>query len=119
MPYKDLERKKEWERLHRPRRLARRRELRRTTTVPEETRPEGARNEQIGVGFLIPLVAGGTLAAYNPKLGMAVGGLTVAIAAVSKKGWRWWIVGIVLLVVALFSHFTDPNKRELRLAATN
>jgi hypothetical protein len=28
MPYKDLERKKEWERLHRPQRLARRRELR-------------------------------------------------------------------------------------------
>jgi hypothetical protein len=29
MPYKDLERKKEWEHLHRPQRLARRRELRR------------------------------------------------------------------------------------------
>jgi len=70
MPYKDLELKKEWERLHRPQRLARRQELRRL----EAAQPASARNEpstqQSGVGFLVPLLAGGALAAYSPKLGM-------------------------------------------------
>lgn len=65
MPYKDLERKKEWEQLHRP--------------DPTGTEPNFA-------GFLIPLVAGGALAAYNPKLGMAAGGGMLAIAAIFKKG---------------------------------
>jgi hypothetical protein len=41
MPYKDPERKKEWERLHRPERLARRREQRErqdgTIPAPEPT----------------------------------------------------------------------------------
>ncbi len=113
MPYKDLERKKEWERLHRPRRLARRQELHRIKAAQDEARPKVTRNEQIGAGFLILLVAGGTLAAFNPKLGMAVGGLTLAIAAVGKKGWQWWIVGIVVLIVALFSHHSNENAYEL------
>ena len=48
MPYKDIERKKEWERLHRPERLARRRELRRINAAQEEAQPErigNGRNE--------------------------------------------------------------------------
>lgn len=119
MPYKDLERKKEWERLHRPQRLARRQELRRIQAAQEEARPKVTGNEQIGAGFLIPLVAGGTLAAFNPKLGMAVGGITLAIAAVAKKGWQWWIVGIVVLIVALFSHYSDENADGLGSNTTN
>jgi cell division protein FtsW (lipid II flippase) len=113
MPYKDIERKKEWERLHQPQRLARRQELRRIKAEQGEARPEVTRNEQSAAGFLAPLVAGGILAACNPELGMAVGGLTLVIAAVGKKGWQWWIVGIVVLVVALFSYFSNENAEEL------
>jgi hypothetical protein len=38
MPYKDPEWKKEWERLHRPQRLARRRELRRIEVTQQAAR---------------------------------------------------------------------------------
>jgi len=89
MPYKDPERKKEWERLHRPERLARRRELRRSEATQPATRPDATTTEHNVATFLIPLVAGGALAAYNPKLGMAAGGGTLAIAAIFKKGWAW------------------------------
>lgn len=115
MPYKDPERKKEWERSHRPERLARRRELRNAaTTVP--TRPRATTSEHNVAGFLIPLVAGGALAAYNPKIGMAAGGGTLAVAAIFKKGWAWWLVGCVTLLVALFFYFADrdaPNAASL------
>jgi hypothetical protein len=40
MPYKDPERKKEWERLHRTERLARRRELRHAQAVEQTARTE-------------------------------------------------------------------------------
>lgn len=65
-------------------------------------------------GFLIPLIAGGALAAYNPKLGMGAGGLTLAIAAVFRKGWRWWVVGSVILAVALFFYWDNQTSEELR-----
>jgi hypothetical protein len=39
MPYKDAKRKTEWERLHRPQRLARRRELRRIEAARKEAQP--------------------------------------------------------------------------------
>src|SRR5216683_8080005 len=109
MPYKDLERKKEWERLHRPERLARRRELRRIEAAQQATRPEEPSTQHGGLGFLIPIVAGGALAAYDPKLGMGAGGLTLAIAAIYKKGWTWWIVGIVILAVALFFYWENQK----------
>jgi hypothetical protein len=112
MPYKDPEQKREWERLHRPQRLARRRELRRV----EAAQPESQRNEpstqQSGVGILVPLVAGGALAAYNPKLGMGASGLTLGIAAVYKKDWRWWIVGAVILALSLFFYWNNKNAAE-------
>ena len=49
MPYKDPERKKEWERLHRPERLARRRELRRTEATQPATRRDHDRAQRSGV----------------------------------------------------------------------
>jgi hypothetical protein len=109
MPYKDLERKKEWERLHRPERLARRRELRRITTAQQVTRPDASRTEHSIAGLVIPLVAGGALAAYSPKLGMAAGGTTLAIAGIFKKDWRWWVVGIVILAMALFFYWDNQT----------
>lgn len=114
MPYKDLERKKQWERLHRPERLARRRELRRITATQQMARPEVASTQSSGLGLLIPIVAGGALAAYEPRLGMGVGGATVAIAAIFKKGWTWWVVGIVILAVALFFYWDKQTSEELR-----
>ncbi len=109
MPYKDPERKKEWERLHRPQRLERRRELRRVHTGEQTTRPDVP---QVGGGFLLPLIAGGALAAYNPKIGMGAGGLTLVVAAVWKKNWAWWLVGCVTLLIALLFYFTDSTKTD-------
>jgi cell division protein FtsW (lipid II flippase) len=50
------------------------------------------------------------LAAASPELGMAFGGLTVIAAAIYKKGWQWWIVGIVVLISALFFYLDTQNK---------
>jgi len=110
MPYKDPERKKEWERLHRTERLARRRDLRRVEAPQRVARPEAPSAQHGGLGFLIPIVAGGALAAYSPELGIGTGGLTLAIAAIYKKNWRWWIVGGVVLAVALFFYW--ENQKE-------
>jgi hypothetical protein len=120
MPYKDLERKKEWERLHRPQRLARRRELRRIEAEkPEAEQPMAPGCHEIEMGFLVPLIAGGAIAATNPKLGFAVGGLALGIAVIGKKDWRWWVVGIVVLLVAIFSYFTNENADELGSTTSN
>jgi len=73
MPYKDLERKREWERLHRPQRLVRRRQLRSIAAGERVSRPKAPRVKQRGAAFLLPLVAGGALAAYNPRIGMGTG----------------------------------------------
>jgi hypothetical protein len=112
MPYKDQERKKEWERLHRPQRLERRRELRRVHSVEQPTRPRATHEASNGIGFLVPLIAGGALAAYNPKIGMGAGGLTLLVAAVWKKNWAWWLVGCVTLLIALLFYFTDNRKTD-------
>jgi hypothetical protein len=111
-PYKDPERKKEWERLHRRERLTRRRELRHGQALEQTTRPGVARESSGGVGFLVPLVAGGALAAWNPMLGMGAGSLTLVVAAVWKKNWAWWLVGCVTLFIALLFYFTNNEKTD-------
>src|SRR5271168_519732 len=112
MPYKNPERKKEWERVHRAERLTRRRELRWTQATEQATRPVATRESSGVVSFLVPLVAGGAVAAYSPKLGMGASGLTLAIAAVYKKDWRWWIVGVVSLALSLFFYWNEKNAAE-------
>jgi hypothetical protein len=113
MPYKNLERKKEWERLHRPQRLARRRELRRIAAAQQATRPGGATaKSSSAAAFLIPLAAGGALAAWNPKLGIGAGSLTLVVAAVWKKNWAWWLVGCVILFVALLFYLMNNEKTD-------
>ncbi|HEY6263977.1 MAG TPA: hypothetical protein VIW93_04175, partial [Candidatus Acidoferrum sp.] len=102
MSYKDPpERKKEWERLHRPQRLTRRRELRRAQAVEQTTQPIAHREASGGISLVVPLIAGGALAAYSPKLGMGACGLTLVVAAVWKKNWAWWLVECVTLFIAL------------------
>ena len=113
MPYKDLQRKREWERLHRPQRLARRRELRRTEAARKEAQPEAANATDGGGGFLwLPVAGGLALASYNPKLAMGAGGLTLLGAAFYKKDWRWWIVGILLLAFGLFFQWSNQSTKE-------
>jgi len=112
MPYKDPERKKEWERLHRAERLARRRQLRQIEAVEPQPQLTTAKVETGNSALLMPIVAGGALAAYDPKLGLAAGGLTLAFAAVFKKGWTWWLVGCVILMLGLFFYWNDQQDLE-------
>jgi hypothetical protein len=98
MPYSDLRRKQEWEQQHRTQRLARRRELRRIERTRLETvgaagMPEASNSTLVWA----PLVVGGALASYDPKLAIGAGGLTLLIAVIGKKGAAWWIVGAIIL----------------------
>ena len=102
MPYKDPERKRQWERLHRSGRLARRRELRQAEAAREAAQPDAARLQVGAGGLLFPLAAASALAVYNPKLAIGAGGLTLAAAAHYKKDWSWWIVGLLIMVIGLF-----------------
>ena len=65
-----------------------------------------------GAEFVLPLVAGGALAAYNPKLAMGAGGLTLAVAAIYKKGWTWWIVGVLIVALGFFFYWSDQNAEK-------
>jgi len=110
MPYKDPERKKEWERLHRTERLARRREQRQVRAVEQTARPRAV--GKASIGFVVPIIAGGALAAWNPTLGMGAGSLTLVVAAAWKKNWAWWLVGCVTLFIALLFYFTNNEKTD-------
>jgi cell division protein FtsW (lipid II flippase) len=109
MPYKDPARKKEWERFHRPERLARRRELREreVSNMPD---PEATLPTHDGVSAFLPLVGGFGLAAYQPKLAVGVGSLALIIAAAFKKGPMWWIFGAIVLVLGILFLWIDPEK---------
>ena len=113
MPYKDLQRKQQWEQQHRSQRLSRRRELRRIEAAQRESQPQELGVPDGGVGFFFPLVAGGALiAAYNSKLAIGAGGVTLLVAALYKKGWLWWIAGLVVLAVGLFFLWNDRRANE-------
>lgn len=113
MPYKDLERKKQWEQDHRSQRIARRRELRRIEAVQEEVQPGPPRAQDSTAGFLwLPVVGGVALASYNPKLAVGAGGLTLVAAAFYKKGSTWWIVGALILAVGLLFQWNNSKKRQ-------
>ena len=87
MPYKDPEVKGEWERQHSRQRLARRRELRRIEAARLEAEPEVPRASTGPTGLLLPLAAASALAAYNPKLAIGTGGLTLVVAAAYTGTW--------------------------------
>ena len=103
MPYKEPQRKREWEWRHRSQRLARRRELRQIEAARIEAQAEALTATDSGAAVLwLPVVGGVALASYNPKLAMGAGGLTLLGAAFYKKGWSWWIVGLLIVVIGLF-----------------
>jgi hypothetical protein len=112
MPYKDQERKREWEWRHRPQRLARRRELR-IEAAQKEAQTEAPKVMDSGAGFLwLPVAGGVALASYNPKVAMGAGGLTLLGAAFYKKGWSWWFVGALILAIGLFFEWNSRNVKE-------
>jgi hypothetical protein len=109
MPYRDPLRKSEWEQRHRAERVARRRELRRIKAAhqPSQQIPPP---KDYGPAFLLPVIAGGALAVYNPKLAVGAGGLTLIAAALYKKDWTWWVVGTLILALGVF--FNGTTKKE-------
>jgi hypothetical protein len=111
MPYKDREAKREWELKHRTERLARRRKLRRI----QAAKPTQHTTNLAGIGVLFfPVLASGALAGYNPKLGLVTGGLTLLAATYYRKGWQWWLVGglTLLLAVLLLKWNQDASKEK-------
>jgi hypothetical protein len=112
MPYRDPQKKLEWELQHRPRRLARRRELRQIEAAWKEAHPGAVRPQGTVANFLLPLAAAGALASHDPKLAIGAGGITLAVAAVYKKDWRWWIAGVLILIVGLFFQWTNQDAKK-------
>lgn len=112
MPYKDPQRKLDWEQRHRAHRAARRRELRRIEAAQQAAQPDPPEAEISGASFMLPMIAGGALAAYNPMLAIGAGGLTVLVAATYKKDWRWWLVGIVLLALGVYFQLNKNNENK-------
>jgi len=113
MPYKELQDKVEWERQHRPQRLARRRELRQIEAVRGEVQPATPGAQDSAAGFLwLPVVGGVALASHNPKLAVGAGGLTLVVAAFYKKGWSWWFVGAMILAVGLLFQWNNSERKK-------
>jgi hypothetical protein len=113
MPYTDPQRKQEWEQQHRAQRLARRRQLRhiertRLETVSAAGVPEANKSALVWA----PLIVGGAVASYDPKLAIGAGGLTLLIAVIGKKGAGWWIVGAIVLVIGFFFYWNGQNEEE-------
>ena len=107
MPYRDPEAKREWELRHRAERLAHRRELRRIQAA-QSTQPKVDVDE---VGVLLPLLAGSALAAYSPKVALGAGVLTLLAAMHYRKGWQWWLVGALTLLLALVFWNWEKSSR--------
>ena len=109
MPYKDPEAKRQWELKHRTERLQRRREQRRIQAA-EPTQQH--MNDPAGTGgLLLPILAGSALAAYSPKLAIGAVGLTLLAATCYRKGWHWWLIGALTVLLSLL--FWGWDKRPV------
>jgi hypothetical protein len=108
MPYNDPEVKRQWELRHRTERLARRRELRRIQAA-EPIKPE----VDPGAGvLLLSLLAGSALAAYSPRVAFGAGSLALLAATYYRKGWQWWLVGAVTVLLALVLMKWEENRKK-------
>jgi hypothetical protein len=65
-----------------------------------------------GFGVLLPVFAGFGLAAYQPKLAVGAGGLTLVASAIFNKSATWWIVGAIVLVLGIFLLWIDPQQKQ-------
>jgi len=108
VPYKDQRRKKEWERLHRLARLARRRELRRMEPANLiVTKPLLSKYPwQTAVGA-------GLLAIYSPSLALVAGSVVLFLGIKWKKSLDWWVFGLVLVIVSLSSLMSKRSDESL------
>jgi hypothetical protein len=63
-------------------------------------------------GFAWVVLGGGglTLALYRPGLALGAGSLILTIAAIKKKSWQWWVLGVVITVAALFVMSSDQRS---------
>jgi hypothetical protein len=43
---------------------------------------------------------------------MGAGGLTLAVAVIYRKDWRWWIAGVLILIVGLFFQWTNQDEKK-------
>jgi len=43
---------------------------------------------------------------------MGAGGLTLLVAAFYKRGWTWWVVGILLLTLGFLFQRSDENAKK-------
>ena len=111
MPYKDPERKKQWEFQHRARRIARRRQLRRIETAQKVEQPPASDTHSEVPGVLwAPMAGSVALALYNPKMATGIGALVLISAAALKRDWRWWLVGVTALLLGLLLYWSDTTK---------
>ncbi len=121
MPYRDPQHKEEWEREHHEQRLARRRELRRIEAAREPievARPDVGSKEAALIW--VPIVVGGVLGSYDPRLAMGVGALALLTAAIGRKGHALWVIGAIILIVGLIFRWTgDHSEIEEGQRGTN
>ena len=111
MPYKDPERKKQWESQHRARRIARRHQLRRIEIAKKaDQAPPPDTQSGFSGGLWAPIAGSVALAIYNPKLATGIGALVLVSAAALKKDWRWWLVGVTALLLGLLLYWSDTTK---------
>jgi hypothetical protein len=85
--------------------------LRREQTAERQDVAPVSPDPVVGQGFPWLLLGGGGLmfALYKPAIALGAGGLTLAIAALQKKGWQWWVFGGLIVVVALFRLFNEQR----------
>jgi phosphate/sulfate permease len=117
MPYKDPERKKQWEFQHRARRIARRHQLRRIETEQQAEQPPPS---DIHSGILwVPIAGSVALAICSPKSATGIGALLLILAAALKKDWRWWLVGVIAIVLGLFFYWNDAVNTRFFAGSSN
>jgi hypothetical protein len=112
MPYRDVRRKEAWEQEHHAERLARRRQLRQIEASRKDAEPEAGSALGSNAGILVPVIGAVALAAHSPKFAIGAGGVTLAAAAYWKRGWNWWIAGILVLILGFFFLWNDQSAKE-------
>ena len=120
MPYKDPERKKQWESQHRARRIARRHQLRRIEIAKKaDQAPPPDTQSGFSGGLWAPIAGSVALAIYNPKLATGIGALVLVSAAALKKDWGWWLVGVTALLLGLLLYWSDTTKVRTFTGSSN
>jgi len=62
--------------------------------------------------FLLAVIVGGALTDHDPLLATGAGGLTLVVAAVYIKDWRWRVVGILIPAVGVFFELNKNSENR-------